>query len=246
MQNILESHGEIKAVLASEMTDGAKLIAIAQIVSNARTAAELSALCHKPIRTIERHYADLRRIRRIADTQKCGGYAELRTETTQNCVVIPLARVLDNNLLPNLEDSSEILKNPLPPTKTKSETEIGNPKTEFGLSEARKAFEAYNETALRCALPQAAKLTPDRQRKIIARLKDYGLDGWTKALANIEKSAFLTAGTDVGFRADLDFMCQAKSFGKLHDGGYGNGRHAKPPGSRMMEILNRKSAEART
>lgn len=93
---------------------------------------------------------------------------------------------------------------------------------------ALAAFNAYNETALRCGLPQAAKLTPDRQRKILARLRDYGLDGWLRALGNIEKSAFLTGGTDHGFRADLDFVCQAKSFGKLHDGGYGNGRHRNP------------------
>lgn len=94
--------------------------------------------------------------------------------------------------------------------------------------EALEAFELYNATALRCGLPQASKLTPDRQRKIRARLKDFGLDGWKQALANIEKSAFLTGGTDKGFRADLDFVVQAKSFGKLHDGGYGNGRHAEP------------------
>jgi hypothetical protein len=97
--------------------------------------------------------------------------------------------------------------------------------------DALTAFNAYNETALRCGLPQAHKLTNDRQRKIIARLRDYGLDGWALALGNIEKSAFLTGGTDHCFRADLDFMCQTKSFGKLHDGGYGNGRHRAPNGS---------------
>ena len=98
--------------------------------------------------------------------------------------------------------------------------------------DAQRAFEAYNATAQRCALPQATKLTPDRERKIIARLKEYGLDGWHRALANLGKSAFLTGRTDQGFRADLEFVCQAKSFGRLHDGGYGNGRHrAAPVGS---------------
>jgi hypothetical protein len=91
--------------------------------------------------------------------------------------------------------------------------------------DALKAFHAYNETALRCGLQQAAKLTPDRQRKIVARLKDYGLDGWTQALANIERSSFLTGKNDRGWRASLDFLVQAESFGKVHDGGYGNGRH---------------------
>lgn len=92
--------------------------------------------------------------------------------------------------------------------------------------DALKAFEAYNATALRCGLQQAARLTPDRQRKLIARLRDYGLDGWTRALANVERSSFLTGKNDRGWRATLDFLLQAQSFGKVHDGGYGNGRHA--------------------
>lgn len=114
-----------------------------------------------------------------------------------------------------------------PPEQSRAEQSRVPPAPHGGPSalDALRAFEAYNETALRCALPQASKLTPDRRRKIIARLKEYGPDGWAQALANIEKSKFLTGGTDAGFRADLDFMLQAKSFGKLHDGGYGNGRH---------------------
>ena len=119
-------------------------------------------------------------------------------------------------------DTEEVT--PLPPVGA-VKVEKSLPK--FGRLEALEAFNAYNAIALRCALPQAAKLTPDRARRIIARLKDYGLGGWHKALSNIESSKFLTGGTEVGFRADLDFICQAKSFGKLHDGGYGNGRHSQ-------------------
>jgi hypothetical protein len=110
---------------------------------------------------------------------------------------------------------------PLPPTGA-VKVEKALPK--FGKLEALEAFHAYNAVALKCALPQAAKMTPNRERSIVARLKDYGLDGWHRAIANIEKSKFLTGGTEAGFRADLDFVCQAKSFGKLHDGGYSNGR----------------------
>lgn len=91
--------------------------------------------------------------------------------------------------------------------------------------DAIKAFHAYNETALRCGLQQAKSLTPDRQRRLIARLRDYGLDGWSVALANVERSSFLTGKNDNGWRADLDFLLQAKSFNKVHDGSYGNGRH---------------------
>lgn len=109
--------------------------------------------------------------------------------------------------------------------------------------DAQQAFESWNAVALRCALPQAAKLTPNRKRSIIARLKEYGLDGWNRAMANVERSSFLTGGTDRGFRADLDFVLQAKSFGKLHDGGYGNGRHA--PSSDHAALVARELREIR-
>jgi len=103
-------------------------------------------------------------------------------------------------------------------------------------TDALKAFDAYNAVALRCGLPQAAKLTKDRQRKIIARLKDYGLDGWSQALANLEKSAYCQGRNDRGWRADLEFMCQASSFSRLHDGGYGNGAHT-PAKSQSSDIF---------
>lgn len=118
---------------------------------------------------------------------------------------------------PSLEPSPEPKKDPPNPPR-------GGPTP----MDALRAFEAYNATAMRCGLPQAAKLTPDRQRKIIARLRDYGLDGWERALANVERSSFLTGGSDRGWRADLEFLLQAKSFAKVHDGAFGNGRHTAP------------------
>ena len=48
------------------------------------------------------------------------------------------------------------------------------------------------------------------------------------ALANIERSSFLTGTNDRGWRADLEFLLQPSSFAKVHDGGYGNGRHTAP------------------
>jgi DNA-binding Lrp family transcriptional regulator len=105
-------------------------------------------------------------------------------------------------------EGTEGTNNPLPPCRGPTP------------SDALRAFEQFNEVALKLGLPQASKLTPDRQRKIIARLRDYGLEGWDRALQNLARSKFLTGRNDRNFRADLDFICQAKSFGKLHDGGY--------------------------
>lgn len=107
-----------------------------------------------------------------------------------------------------------------------------------------EAFEAYNATALRCGIPQAARFTPDRERKIAARLKDYGIEGWHRALANIEKSSFLTGTNDRGWRASLDFLLQAESFGKVHDGGYGNGRHAKAGQAPLKQVYDQNAEKA--
>lgn len=89
------------------------------------------------------------------------------------------------------------------------------------------AFHAYNETALRCGLPQARSMTKERETKIGARLKEVGLDGWRQALANIEKSSYLTGSNKDGWLADLKFLLRPDNFHKVFDGGYGNGRHAK-------------------
>lgn len=111
--------------------------------------------------------------------------------------------------------------------------------------EVAEAFDAYNATAAECGLPQAAKLTADRRAKIKARLKDYGSDGWKKAMANIEKSGFLTGANDRKWKADLDFVLKPASFGKIHDGGFGNGRHrsatadAKASGKSLFEMVDR-------
>ncbi len=93
----------------------------------------------------------------------------------------------------------------------------------------QEAFDAYNEVAARCDLPVARSLTPDRVRKLRARLKECGgIEGWRRALGNIEVSAFLrgqTAGST--FRADLTFMLRPEKFARLCEGGYGNGAHAQ-------------------
>jgi hypothetical protein len=92
--------------------------------------------------------------------------------------------------------------------------------------EVLEAFTRWNSFALRRGLPQAAKLSKSRARSIRARLKEYGgLEGWDKALANIEKSAFLMGQekNSKGWHANLDFLIQAAKFTKVYEGSYGNG-----------------------
>ena len=215
MRNLVEVSDQIKAVASScTGTPTAKLIALLNAAGITSTA-EIAAILGVAIRTVQHARKGTKNATHCANTQPIASDAT-------NCVsaqpIAPPARVLDKNLLTSLEDRPSNKINPLPPLKTK------RAKPEFGKAEALEAFHAYNATAERLALPQAAKFTPERERSITARLKAYGLDGWQRALENIEKSPFLMGETDHQFRPTLDFVCQAKSFGKLHDGGYGLNR----------------------
>ena len=64
-------------IMRSEMSDGAKLAALAELMGANGIECIATAL-NKSSRTVERHYAELRKLRKSADTQICG--------TTQNCV----------------------------------------------------------------------------------------------------------------------------------------------------------------
>lgn len=88
------------------------------------------------------------------------------------------------------------------------------------------AFDAWNELARRAGLSAAKDLTETRRRNIGRRLETHGPDGWAEALRAVETSAWcrgLRAGRDGrAFKADLDFLCQAKSFQRLIEGFYGS------------------------
>jgi uncharacterized protein YdaU (DUF1376 family) len=87
--------------------------------------------------------------------------------------------------------------------------------------ETQAAFDAWNRIAAELGLPKAQVLTATRRTKLRARLAEAeGLPGWEIALSNIRKSPFLLGGGERGWRADLDFMLQEKSFHKLMDGSY--------------------------
>lgn len=92
MHNETHLDGELMAILASDLSDGAKLAAVAERLG-AKSASDIAKVVNKPVRTVERHYAELRKVRKSAGTQICGttqncveNHANLRTETTQICV----------------------------------------------------------------------------------------------------------------------------------------------------------------
>ncbi|NOU07660.1 MAG: hypothetical protein HOO99_15910, partial [Hyphomicrobiaceae bacterium] len=153
--------------------------------------------------------------------------------------VTPIARQDQHSGPP--AQSFEFLECP-PQPKAKSLPTAKSEAPSYGRHQALDAFALYNDLALKCGLPQAAKLTPQREKAVIARLKTYGIEGWLKALVKIEKSSFLRGRNDRNWRADLDFLLQASSFDKVIDGRYDDPNLAKnASGSQKTEAEREKA-----
>lgn len=88
-------------------------------------------------------------------------------------------------------------------------------------SDVAKAFAEWNVLAERLSLPIAKTLTPQRRKVIKTRLTADGLDGWRDALAGVEASPHCRGENDRGWKADLDFVAQPKSFQRLRERFYG-------------------------
>jgi len=89
-----------------------------------------------------------------------------------------------------------------------------------GSSPTDRAIEVFSDQASRAGLPVPRRITADRRRKIEARLREHGEDVWGEACRRMAASAFCRGENDRGWRADLDFLCQPKSFNGLIEGKY--------------------------
>jgi hypothetical protein len=81
----------------------------------------------------------------------------------------------------------------------------------------------WNELAYETGLSLVEKMTPDRRSKCQARIKSYPeRKHWQQAFQTIRASSFLRGEGQRGWKADFDFLIQAKSFNRLVEGSYGN------------------------
>jgi uncharacterized protein YdaU (DUF1376 family) len=86
---------------------------------------------------------------------------------------------------------------------------------------AASAVELYNATAREVGWPLCQNLTDRRRSALNVRLRECGgLDGWKVALEKARASPLLTGDNDRGWKADFDFLVQAKSFTRLMEGSY--------------------------
>ena len=94
---------------------------------------------------------------------------------------------------------------------------VASPKAD----DVKAAFDAWNEIATRLKLPVARKLADARRRAIRSRLAGEGWEAWGQALRAVAASKFCRGDSERGWRADLDFVCQPKSWRRLLEGFYG-------------------------
>lgn len=108
-----------------------------------------------------------------------------------------------------------------PPDRTETETE--KTETHVGVRDVRKAFENYNIAAEQLSLPKAENLTPDRVRKLRARLTEHGISGWNDALRALTEQPFCLGEGGRGWKANLDFLLQPESLNKVRERAYAKG-----------------------
>lgn len=114
----------------------------------------------------------------------------------------------------NLKEKKEEVKDSRPPIS----------------DDEQSAFDAYNDLAKRIDLPVAQVTGDTRKSKLRQRLSECGgLSGWVAALEKLEASSFLRGGNANGWKADLDFILQAKSFTKLLEGSYDDRKPTSSP-----------------
>lgn len=84
-----------------------------------------------------------------------------------------------------------------------------------------EAFRLYNATADRAGLPLAQVMTERRGKQLRRRLAECGgIEGWRVAMAKLAASPLCTGDNERGWRADLDFVLQPRSFTRLMEGFY--------------------------
>jgi hypothetical protein len=123
--------------------------------------------------------------------------------------------------------SSEVPPAPLP--NSKPEVPPSPPKGGSSpADEIAVALEAYCAMAETAGLSKPRDITDARRTRLKAVLREHGMPVWLEAVQRVGASSFCRGENDRGWRADLDFLLQPKSFPKILEGFYDNRPRAGP------------------
>lgn len=71
-------------------------------------------------------------------------------------------------------------------------------------------------------LSSIKKITDSRKRVINARIKEYGLETVLEVFNLVNKSSFLNGNSEIGWKADFDWIMKPSNFTKILEGNYNN------------------------
>lgn len=94
------------------------------------------------------------------------------------------------------------------------------PKGGSSPAEVDQVVSAFSAMAKRSGLSVPRAVTASRRRSLLLRIEEHGLPVVLDAVERIGRSRFCRGENDRGWRADLDFLCQAKSFVSILEGKY--------------------------
>ncbi len=110
---------------------------------------------------------------------------------------------------------------PTPPSpKPQSSIPPSPPKGGSSPAEIDQVVSAFSAMAKRSGLSVPRAVTASRRRSLLLRIEEHGLPVVLDAVERIGRSRFCRGENDRGWRADLDFLCQPKSFVSILEGKY--------------------------
>jgi hypothetical protein len=123
----------------------------------------------------------------------------------------------DAGVEPSFPDGSS----PTPPSpKPQSSIPPSPPKGGSSPAEVDQVVTAFSDMARRSGLSVPKAITASRRRSLLLRIEEHGLPAVLDAIDRIGRSRFCRGENDRGWRADLDFLCQPKSFVSILEGKY--------------------------
>ncbi|WP_437408608.1 DNA replication protein [Sinorhizobium meliloti] len=186
----------LKHMLAAGMDPEAIVAAVAEMEREMAPAVDLAAE--------KRREWDRERKRKQRNSAMSGGSP---VETGGNQVdvgALSSPEVSPHTPLPNPS-------NPIPPSPPKGGS---SPK------DVDQVVTAFSEMARQSGLSVPRAITASRRRSLLLRIEEHGLPAVLDAIERIGRSRFCRGENDRGWRADLDFLCQPKSFVSILEGKY--------------------------
>lgn len=184
--------------------------------------ASLSRKCSKSERTVQTMLAELETAGHITREQVPGKGCRYTVHPRKNCTPAETAPPQNLRQPPQISHPTPAKSAPKPSKNHQEPSEVKSPASDDTPLTVEEVVEDWNALAAELDLPTVRSITPARRRAFKARLREYpDIADWQRAFATIRGSPFLRGDNNRGWRADFDFLLQAKSFTKLTEEAYG-------------------------